>query len=66
MRFYEQFYGFHALRTVGECTSRHPFRYGGLNGSLVPETPAHFNRLFDMARSVCLKAINAEYCDGEC
>ena len=30
MRFYEQFYGFHALRTVGKCTSRHLFRYGGL------------------------------------
>ena len=28
--FYEQFYGFHALRTVGKCTSRHLFRYGGL------------------------------------
>ena len=28
MRFYEQFYGFHALRTVGKCTSRHLFRYG--------------------------------------
>ena len=27
MRFYEQFYGFHALRTVGKCTSRHLFRY---------------------------------------
>ena len=30
MRFYEQFYGFHALRTVGKCTTRHLFRYGGL------------------------------------
>ena len=30
MCFYEQFYGFHALRTVGKCTSRHLFRYGGL------------------------------------
>ena len=30
MRFYEQFYGFHALRTVGKCTSRHLFRYSGL------------------------------------
>ena len=28
MRFYEQFYGFHALRTVGKCTSRHLVRYG--------------------------------------
>ena len=27
MRFYEQFYGFHALRTVGKYTSRHLFRY---------------------------------------
>ena len=27
MRFYEQFYGFHALRTVGKCTSRHLFSY---------------------------------------
>ena len=23
-------YGFHALRTVGKCTSHHLFRYGGL------------------------------------
>ena len=30
VRFYEQFYGFHALRTVGKCTGRHLFRYGGL------------------------------------
>ena len=30
VRFYGQFYGFHALRTVGKCTSRHLFRYGGL------------------------------------
>ena len=30
MRFYEQFYGFHALRTVVKCTIRHLFRYGGL------------------------------------
>ena len=30
VRFYEQFYGFHALRTVGKCTSGHLFRYGGL------------------------------------
>ena len=29
-RFYEHFYGFHALRTVGKCTSRHLFRYSGL------------------------------------
>ena len=29
VRFYEQFYGFHALRTVGKCTSRHHFKYGG-------------------------------------
>ena len=29
VRFYEQLYGFHALRTVGKCTSRHLFRYGG-------------------------------------
>ena len=27
MRFYEQFYGFHALRTVGKCTSGHLFSY---------------------------------------
>ena len=27
MRFYEQVYGFHALRTVGKCTSRHLFRW---------------------------------------
>ena len=30
MRFYEQFYGFHALRIVGKCTSRHLSRYGQL------------------------------------
>ena len=30
MRFYEQFYDFHALRTVGKSTSRHLFRYCGL------------------------------------
>ena len=29
MHFYEQFHGFHALRTVGKCTSRHLFRHGG-------------------------------------
>ena len=28
MRFYEQFCGFHVLKTVGKCTSLHPFRYG--------------------------------------
>ena len=31
MRFYEQFYGFHALGIVGKCTSRHLFRYGRLS-----------------------------------
>ena len=31
MRFYEQFYGFHALKTVGKCTGRHLFRYGGFH-----------------------------------
>ena len=30
VRFYEQFYGFLALRIVGKCTSRHLFRNGGL------------------------------------
>ena len=30
VRFYEQFNGFHELRTVGKSTSRHLFRYGGL------------------------------------
>ena len=30
VRFYEQFYCFHALRTVSKCTSRHLFSYGGL------------------------------------
>ena len=30
MHFYEKFYGFHALRTVDKCTSRHLFRYDGL------------------------------------
>ena len=31
MRFYEQFYGFRVLRTVGKCTSCHLFRYGGFS-----------------------------------
>jgi len=28
--FMSNFYGFHALRTVGKCTGRHLFSYGGL------------------------------------
>ena len=31
MRFYAQFYGFHALGIVGKCTSRHLSRYGRLS-----------------------------------
>ena len=33
MRFYKQFYDFHALRTVGKCISRHLFRYGRLRAA---------------------------------
>ena len=39
--FYEQFYGFHALRTVGKCTSRHCFRYGGLVSQTVRPSANH-------------------------
>ena len=31
MRFYERFWDFRALRIRVKCTSRHLFRYGGLN-----------------------------------
>ena len=41
MSFYEQFYGFHVLRTVGKCTSRHCFRYGGLVSQTVRPSDNH-------------------------
>ena len=35
----EQFYGFHALRTVGKCTTRHLFRYGELTCDWPEDSP---------------------------